>query len=146
MAPNTWTFRMPRPLHHPLTAVALAATLAVAACGGGSTDSGGSGAVPQSMSVPFVISDASSQDWSSIQVTITSVVLNGSSGATANLLSAPVTVNLEQLDQSCDDASLITRGTDADCAEAPEPPESVLPPPQAATASVAASATAVSGW
>ena len=98
MAPNTWTFRMPRPLHHPLTAVALAATLAVVACGGGSTDSGGSGATTQSISVPLVISDASSQDWSSIQVTITSIVFDGSSGATANLLSAPVTVNLEQLD------------------------------------------------
>ena len=99
MAPKNSSFRMPRPLDHPLTAVALAATLAVAACGGGgSADSGGSGATPQSMSVPFVISDASSQDWSSIQVTITSIVLDGSSGATANLLSAPVTVNLEQLD------------------------------------------------
>jgi hypothetical protein len=76
----------------------------LAACGGGS-DSGGTSAIAtgptatvQSVSVPFTISDASSQDWSTIQVTVTSVVFVSASGNTANLLAAPVTVNLEQLD------------------------------------------------
>ena len=58
----------------------------------------GETASPQSVNVPVVFSDASSQDWSSIQVTVTSVVLTGSSGNSANLLASPVTVNLEQLD------------------------------------------------
>ena len=80
-----------------LTAVSIAAALAVAACGGGGSDSSGS-MTPQSVDVPMTISDASSQDWSSIQVTLTSVVFTSASGNTANLLGAPMTVNLEQLD------------------------------------------------
>jgi hypothetical protein len=78
--------------------VAIAAALVVAACGGGGTDSGGSGAQPQSVAVPMTISDASSQDWSQVQVTLTSVVLTGSGGNSANVLNAPLTINLEQLD------------------------------------------------
>jgi hypothetical protein len=99
---------------HAVTAVAFAAALAVAACGGGGSDSGGSGAQPQSASsVPLLLSDASSQDWSSVQVTITSVVLTGSTGSTANLLTGPVTVNLEQLDDLGEllDTASLTAGT-----------------------------------
>jgi Domain of unknown function (DUF5666) len=81
-----------------LTAVAIAAALAVTACGGGGSAGTAPTATPQSVNVPLLISDASSQDWSSIQVTLTSVVFKSASGDTANLLSAPVTVNLEQLD------------------------------------------------
>jgi hypothetical protein len=99
--------RAPR---HGKSAVALAAALALAACGGGGgSDSGGSGGQPQSVSVPMMLSDASAQDWSSVQVTLTSVVLTGSSGNSANLLNAPLTINLEQLDnlgESLDVASL----------------------------------------
>jgi Domain of unknown function (DUF5666) len=79
-----------------LTAVSIAAALVVAACGGGSD--AGVPMTPQSVDVPMTLSDASSQDWSSIQVTLTSVVFTSASGNTANLLSAPMTVNLEQLD------------------------------------------------
>src|SRR5664279_5446243 len=98
---------------HARTAVALAVTIFVAACGGGGADSGGSGAGPQSVSVPFMLSDASSQDWSNIQVTLTSVVLTGSSGSSANLLASPVTINLEQLDDLGEllDTSSLTAGT-----------------------------------
>jgi hypothetical protein len=95
-----------------LTAVSIAAALAVAACGGGG-GSGAATATPQSVNVPMTISDASSQDWSSIQVTLTSVVLVSAGGNTANLLSAPMTVNLEQLDnlgEALNSASL-TAGT-----------------------------------
>jgi hypothetical protein len=81
-----------------LTAVSVAAALALSACGGGGADSGGSGAVAQSVNIPLMISDASSQDWSSIQVTLLSVVFTSASGNTANLLAGPMTVNLEQLD------------------------------------------------
>ena len=76
----------------------------LAACGGGgdsgstSATSTGPTATVQSVSVPFTISDASSQDWSAIQVTVTSVVFVSAGANTANLLAAPVTVNLEQLD------------------------------------------------
>ena len=82
-----------------LTATSIAASLALTACGGGGgSDATGSSAAPQSVSVPMVVSDASSQDWSSIQVTLTSVVFTSASGNTANLLDGPITVNLEQLD------------------------------------------------
>lgn len=81
-----------------LSALSVAAALTLAACGGGGGTDAGATATAQSVSVPVVVSDASSQDWSAIQVTLTSVVFVSASGNTANLLSAPVTVNLEQLD------------------------------------------------
>ncbi len=84
-----------------VSSLGLASAIALTACGGG----GGGSSTPvtppittQSVKVPFAISDASSEDWSAIQVTVTSVVFVSASGNTANLLSAPVTVNLEQLD------------------------------------------------
>jgi len=88
--------------HTALSALSLACVLALSACGGG----GGGGSAPvtippmtaQHVSVPIAISDASSEDWSAIQVTVTSVVFVSASGNTANLLSGPVSVNLEQLD------------------------------------------------
>ena len=83
-----------------LSALGLAAVLALAACGGGGGSSSTTTppATPQSVAVPLAFSDASSEDWSAIQVTVTSVVFTSSSGNTGNLLSAPVSVNLEQLD------------------------------------------------
>jgi len=79
-----------------LTALSVAAALALTACGGGGDAA--PTATAQSVAVPVMVSDASSQDWSAIQVTLTSVVFVSSAGNTANLLSAPVSVNLEQLD------------------------------------------------
>ena len=83
-----------------LSAVAIASALTLAACGGG----GGSSTptppsnTPQNVLVPIAFSDASSEDWSAIQVTVTSVVFVSSGGNTPNLLPSPITVNLEQLD------------------------------------------------
>ena len=93
----TRTTRAPWAPSSCLTPVAVAAALAVTACGGGGSSTG-SIAASQSVTVPLTISDASSQDWSSMQVTLTSVVFTSAAGNTANLLSAPMTVNLEQLD------------------------------------------------
>ena len=62
-----------------LTAVSIAAALVVAACGGGGSDSS-TPMTPQSVDVPMTISDASSQDWSSIQVTLNSVVFTSATG------------------------------------------------------------------
>jgi len=86
-----------------LSALSLASLLALSACGGGGGGSSSTSTPPstplsQNVAVPFAFSDASSEDWSSIQVTVTSVVFTSASGNTANLLAAPVTVNLEQLD------------------------------------------------
>lgn len=81
-----------------LSAISLASAIALTACGGGGGTDSGSMSTAQSVAVPVVVSDASSQDWSAIQVTLTSVVLVSASGNTANLLSAPVSVNLQQLD------------------------------------------------
>ncbi|HUP08393.1 MAG TPA: hypothetical protein VMU47_14640 [Caldimonas sp.] len=77
------------------TALSLAAALLVACGGGGGT---ASTSTPLSVNVPLMVSDSSSEDWSSIQVTITSVVFTSAAGNTANLLPAPLTLNLEQLD------------------------------------------------
>ena len=84
-----------------LSTLSVACAIALTACGGG----GGSSAptmppvtTQQTVKVPFAISDASSEDWSAIQVTVTSVVFVSASGNSANLLGAPVSVNLEQLD------------------------------------------------
>ena len=99
-----------------LSALSLASVLALSACGGG----GGSSNTPpttsplaQNVAVPFAISDASSEDWSTIQVTVTSVVFTSSSGNTANLLAAPVSVNLEELDGLSDalGSASLTAGT-----------------------------------
>ena len=99
-----------------LSALSLAAVLALSACGGGGGSNPGTGTPPvtaQSVNVPIAFSDASSEDWSAIQVTVTSVVFVSSAGNTANLLAAPVSVNLEQLDglsEALGNASL-TSGT-----------------------------------
>lgn len=81
-----------------LSAVMLACLAACGGGGGGGAGSDGPTATVSSVSVPLMISDAASQDWSSIQVTLTSVVLTSADGDTANLLSEPMTVNLVQLD------------------------------------------------
>jgi len=100
-----------------LSALSLASVLALSACGGGGGGSSGNTTPPfvaQSVNVPMAFSDASSEDWSAIQVTVTSVVFTSSSGNTANLLAAPVSVNLEELDglsEALGNASLVAGTT-----------------------------------
>ncbi len=81
-----------------LTAVMSACLVACGGGGGSSTGASDPGVTPTSVKVPLMLSDASSQDWSVIQVTLNSVVLVSASGNTANLLSSPMTLNLQQLD------------------------------------------------
>jgi len=81
--------------------VALSASLA--ACGGGG--SGGASiqpVTPQSVSLPVLISDASSEDWATIAVKVQSIALEpASGGASVTVYSASPgqMVNLEELDQ-----------------------------------------------
>ncbi len=93
-----------------LTAIAASALVA---CGGGG---GGSSSVPTSqgtVTAPLMLSDASSQDWSNIGVVVTSVTFTSASGSTANLLSAPYTGNLENLDNVAEylNAAALVPGT-----------------------------------
>ena len=94
----------------------------LAACGGGSSTPSASNTsntpnpvvTPQSVNVPVMISDASSDDWSAINVTINAVTLTDSNGnVTSNLLNAPWTGNLEQLDNLAEqlNAASLTAGT-----------------------------------
>ena len=98
-----------------LSALGLASVLALSACGGGGSASTTTPPVTaQHVSVPLAFSDASSEDWSAIQVTVTSVVFVSAAGNTSNLLSAPVSVNLEQLDglsEALGNASLVAGTT-----------------------------------
>jgi len=92
-----------------LTAIAASTLIA---CGGG----GGSASVASSqgtVNTPIMLSDASSQDWSNIGVTVTSVTFTSASGNTANLLSAPYTGNLENLDNVAEylNAAALVPGT-----------------------------------
>ena len=95
---------------NPRIPVALIATLLLgnlAACGGG----GGSGAAtapstPQSVSVPVLLSDASTEDWSTIGVKVLSISLTpqgGGAAVTVYTAASPVPVsNLAQLDSVSD--------------------------------------------
>ncbi len=90
-------------------AVCGAVASALAACGGGSSDSSmasgsGSGvAATQYGSVPMVVSDDSSQDWATIGVKVLSIALvpqgGGSNVTVYSAPSSPPYINLEQLDQ-----------------------------------------------
>ncbi|MFZ6724223.1 hypothetical protein ACO0K2_01880 [Undibacterium sp. MH2W] len=88
----------------------------LAACGGGgsSTTAGSATSTtpvvtPQSVNVPLMISDASSDDWSAINVTINAITFTDSAGnVTANLLSTPWSGNLEQLDNLAEHLSTAT--------------------------------------
>ena len=80
----------------------------LAACGGGGSSTTATTSntptppvvvTPQSVNIPVMISDASSDDWSAINITINGITFTDSNGnVTANLLSAPWSGNLEQLD------------------------------------------------
>ena len=98
-----------------LSAMSVACAIALVACGGGGggTSSSTPPASPQTVHVPMSFSDASSEDWSAIQVTVTSVVFTSSSGNTGNLLAAPVSINLEELDGLSDalGSASLTAGT-----------------------------------
>lgn len=77
-----------------LTTLALAG---LTACGGGG---GGSSTGLGSVAVPVMVSDAASEDWSKIQVSVLALTLTDSNGGTTNvtLPSTPYVVNLAQLD------------------------------------------------
>ncbi len=78
-------------------------TAALAACGGGGGSSGSTGSATSQVTLPLSISDASSQDWSTIGVRVLSIALvpqDGGSNVTVWSAPSPAPyVNLEQLDQ-----------------------------------------------
>ena len=95
-----------------LFAVSVIALAALSACGGG----GGASQTPVALqTVPVMVSDAASEDWSKIQVSLLSVTLTDSTGAVTNvpLPSTPYVVNLVQLDKLGDilNSAQLTPGT-----------------------------------
>ena len=86
-----------------LTTVGIATAIALTACGGGGSSSTSSVATAQSASVPVVLSDASSEDWSLIGVKVLSISLKPQGGGTPVIVytapSGGTAVNLAQLDQ-----------------------------------------------
>ena len=101
-----------------LTAIVLACLSACGGGGGASTSSTSTptpvSIAPQSVNVPIMLSDASSDDWSAINVTINAITFTDSNGnVTANLLSAPWSGNLEQLDNLAEqlNSATLTAGT-----------------------------------
>jgi Domain of unknown function (DUF4382) len=81
-------------------------TAALAACGGGGGDSGSPGtstATSGQVTMPLSLSDASSQDWSTIGIRVLSIALvPQDGGSNVTVWSAPTPapyINLEQLDQ-----------------------------------------------
>jgi hypothetical protein len=86
---------------------ALLALLAGCGGGGSSSDSAGAGSsTTQSVSVPVMLSDASSEDWATIGVNVLSLSLTPQGGgAPVTVFTAPGSgeiINLEQLDQIAD--------------------------------------------
>ncbi len=82
------------------------------ACGGGG---GGATASTSSTSVPVMLSDAASEDWSQIQVSVLSLTLTDTTGAVTSvpLPTSPYVVNLVQLDNLSEvlSAAQLTPGT-----------------------------------
>jgi hypothetical protein len=81
-------------------------TLAVlSACGGGGGGSNGASqqtATPQQVSLPFVVSDASSEDWATISVKVLAISLTKADGTKVPVdlgPNVPLPLNLAQLDQ-----------------------------------------------
>ncbi len=95
---------MNRNMLHRAICLALASgiTGSLVACGGGSSEGGTPPATSQ-VAVPLTISDASSEDWSTIGVRVLSIALvpqGGGTNVTVWTASSPAPyVNLEQLDQ-----------------------------------------------
>ncbi len=100
-----------------LFALSVVALAGLSACGGGGGGSSTSQTPVslQAVSVPVMVSDAASEDWSKIQVSVLSLTLTDSTGATANvaLPSTPYVVNLAQLDNLSEilNAAQLTPGT-----------------------------------
>ncbi|MBV8633942.1 MAG: hypothetical protein JO002_05585, partial [Burkholderiaceae bacterium] len=80
---------------------------ALVACGGGgsatapTSTSTGSTATPQSVTVPVMLSDGTSDDWATISVKVLAISLTKSDGTSVAvpLANTPLPLNLEQLDQ-----------------------------------------------
>ncbi|HTP40756.1 MAG TPA: DUF4382 domain-containing protein [Steroidobacteraceae bacterium] len=86
-------------------AVLTALMTGLAACGGGSSGSTSSGGGAQQVSVPLMISDATSDDWATIGVKILSIALVPQSGGHVTVYTAPAdapVTNLVQLDNLAD--------------------------------------------
>ncbi|MBR7777955.1 hypothetical protein [Undibacterium rugosum] len=102
-------------------ATSLLAALSACGGGGGSTTATDNPQTPPSaataapVSVPIVVSDASSENWAAINITLVSLTLTDTNGKqTANLLSTPWSGNLEQLDNiasSLQAATLVSGST-----------------------------------
>src|SRR5580704_16521853 len=96
----------PNMLHNAVRAALFAGlTAALAACGGGSGGSGSAASIAGTMNeatMPLSLSDASSQDWSTIGVRVLSIALvpqSGGGNLTLWSAASPAPyVNLEQLD------------------------------------------------
>ena len=95
-----------------LFALSAIAISVLTACGGGG---GGSTASTSSTSVPVMLSDAASEDWSQIQVSVLSLTLTDTTGAVTSvpLPTSPYVVNLVQLDNLSEvlSAAQLTPGT-----------------------------------
>jgi hypothetical protein len=87
--------------HRATRALAIGVAAALTACGGGSNPAASSQATAQSVSMPILMSDASSEDWATIGVKLLAITLTASDGSTTTVFSssAGVPVNLAQLDQ-----------------------------------------------
>lgn len=88
-------------MHSKLFTVSALVLAGLAACGGG----GGTAVSPapvalKTVAVPVMVSDAAAEDWSKIQVSVLSLTLTDTTGATTaiTLPSTPYVVNLAQLD------------------------------------------------
>jgi len=88
-----------------LSAVMAAALVACGGGGGGTTATSsaptGSTATPQSVNVPVMLSDATSDDWATIGVKVLAISLTKSDGTSVSvpLNNTPLPLNLAQLDQ-----------------------------------------------
>ncbi len=83
------------------TLVAIIVTVVlVAACGGGGGGSSSVSSASQSVSIPVLVSDAASEDWSTIGVKLLSLTLTKSDNTTVavTLSATPTALNLAQLD------------------------------------------------
>src|SRR3954453_12848454 len=90
-----------------LSVVATVAILALVACGGGSSNTTRT-SNPASAAVSINVGDATADRLLSFEVTVSSVTLTGSSGATANLLPAAAKVELTHLSGKFEPLRLMT--------------------------------------
>ena len=89
-------------LNYALSLMTLAVVSACGGGGGGSTGTSPQVATPQQVTVPFVLSDASSEDWATIGVKVLAISLKKPDGSKVSIdlgPNVPLPLNLAQLDQ-----------------------------------------------